>query len=295
MYRFRTVSRHALKLVLGAAMALSIAGRSHADTITFDFNSLSDGASNTKVSNYMNNTLNDSGLGTVVVKGAVAERNYTGDNHVVGNTYNGRAKSNTLGTSDGATGPLSNQRAPLSNGAHHDTFLVNDNFGFFNNSDRITMTFTLPVGYSIQSVSFDYQIFPNWLCPGGSGSSNCWSVPDFKFEADDVEIFKTLASKPSGSPVDANNSPDSSNEKAWQFLGVSGLIGINDSDNVTKLEFIDWPALIGIDNLSINYSLPLPPTPVRDVPEPGSLLLIGIGAGGLAMKRFTSLRKAKTV
>lgn len=43
---------------------------------------------------------------------------------------------------------------------------------------------------------------------------------------------------------------------------------------VTKLEFYDWPEQIGLDNLTINQ-----------VPEPGTMLLFGIGLAGICSRR----------
>ncbi len=244
----------------------------NADSITFDFNSLSDGSSNASIQSYMQTILNNNGLGTVVVSGAVAERNYTGDDHVVGGTFGGQYYSNTLGTSDGATGPLIGQRTPGQSG-YYETFIVNNNFGS-NNSDRITITLTLPVGYQLDSVSFDFEIFPNAACPGDAGTGHCNPIPDFTFAADGTVKLTQLASKPASGSGD--NSPLSGSEKAWQFIGVSGLINVNDSDNVTKLEFIDWPAIVGIDNLTLNYHRP-PERQSEPVPEPMSVFLLGVG------------------
>ena len=50
---------------------------------------------------------------------------------------------------------------------------------------------------------------------------------------------------------------------------------------VTELDFVDWPAAIGIDNLTIN-------TPDAHMPEPASLVLFGTGllaVGSVARRR----------
>jgi hypothetical protein len=47
-------------------------------------------------------------------------------------------------------------------------------------------------------------------------------------------------------------------------------------NGATALTFADWPATIGIDDLSITFHTPT-------VPEPGTMLLVGTGA--LAMFR----------
>jgi hypothetical protein len=263
-------------LALGAASSMA-----QADTLTpFNFNSLADGATNASIQSYMQSLL-PSGW-TITVTGAIAEQNYTGDDHVVGNTYNGsthkninnnntKVWSNTLGTSDlgGA------QRDPGQSG-YLDTFLINNtSLNPGTDTDRITMLITAPTGYGIDSLSFDYEIFPSADCPS---SSSCNPVPDFTLKDDGVtKLHTTVASGPASA---ANDSPLSTSETAWQYLGVSGLIAINDSNNSTTLDFIDWPAMIGIDNLVINYHTP-PTGGTQGVPEPSSMLLVGFGLLGL--------------
>jgi hypothetical protein len=56
---------------------------------------------------------------------------------------------------------------------------------------------------------------------------------------------------------------------------------------VTQLEFVDWPRMIGIDNLRI---LDTPGT-LETVPEPASLTLLGCGLAGLWTVRRLKLRR----
>ncbi|MDS4021941.1 MAG: PEP-CTERM sorting domain-containing protein [Candidatus Competibacter sp.] len=239
----------------------------HAVEIKFDFNSLADRASNLSVQTYLQTMVGS--LGSVTVTGAKAEKDYTGDGYVVGPTIANKATPETLGTSDGDTGRHTGVYNSSGNFvlANADTFLVNSG------SDRITITFSFP----IYAASFDYEIFPDGTCPY-AGSSNCLdnqssNWPDFTFKADNNLLFRTLSTVPSGAVTHSPHSGLSSNETAPQYLGVSGLYTFN--NGVKKLEFIDWPRMIGIDNLVIR----------TDIPEPATVLLTGIGLTGLGLAR----------
>ena len=144
------------KLVYGAAVAawvLGLASSAQASLITFDFNALGDDNSNTKVQTYMNNVLD--GSGAVQVTGSKAEKNYDGDDHVVGPTVGSHVKSHTLGTGDGG----------IYRGEPLDAFIINSG------TDRITMLFSMP----IYAVSFDYAT-PYNVC-GGLQDNGSWCGP----------------------------------------------------------------------------------------------------------------------
>ncbi len=109
--------------------SLLIASSAYALVINFDFNTLADGKNNSKVQQYMNNVLNSQHPGgTVAVSGAMAEKNYTADGHVVGPVSGSTVTPLTLGDTD--------------EGVQHalpwDTYLVNSG------SDRITLLLSFP-------------------------------------------------------------------------------------------------------------------------------------------------------
>jgi hypothetical protein len=252
------------KFIFASAVCLTVltARTNLAHAIVFDFNTIADGANNSAVQTYVTtilHTLNSSWNASV--SGSVASNSYTGEGYVTGPVSGNSVYSETLGTSNA--------------GVHHsgspDTFLTNA-YGW----DRITMQFNFP----IYSVSFDYEIFPDGTTPSwySSDPSNP-NWPDFSFAADGTLQFRKLSVPPvlSGSYT---NSPQSSAlyyENAPQYLGQSGTWYF--PNGVTKLEFIDWPVTIGIDNLCINR----PPC----VPEPASLFLLGIGL--LGIRKFRTL------
>lgn len=225
-------------------------------SFSFDDGSLGNGSSNSSIQSYMNSKL---GAGkSVVVSGSVASNSYNGDGHVVG--PGSGSTSLTLGTSDGSTAHLSTK----------DLFITN----IANSSTEIKMVFT---GLSILSVSFDYEIFPDGTCATGYHCGSNW--PDFTFAANGSVVFHTLATQ----PASGSHSPDSGSthtEKAPQFIGQSGTI--NFASGVSTLEFLDWPATIGIDNLVITYGPPGGSTPT---PEPVSLALAGTGLIGIYFLR----------
>ncbi len=246
--------------LLGFLAVLSIPA--HA-TVTFNFDALANNASNSSAQTYMRNILASSSAGTVTITGAQALTTYNGDNHVVGPQVGSMVSSETLGTSDG--------------GVHHsgfDTFLANNGPTY----DRISMVFS----QAIYGVSFDYEIFPDGTCVKQSTSCQPGSTnwPDFSFIADNQVMFKTLGIVPGQSGTSAH-SPISglgSNELAPQYLGLSGQWDF--INGVTTLEFVDWPAKIGIDNLNLNFT-----PPSHTVAEPSSLLLAMLGLVLLGYRR----------
>ncbi len=257
-------------LLAGAVVLCGSAMSARAD-IVFNFNSLSAGSGNsaneTAIQNYMDGLLGCSNC--VTVTGAATDTTYNGDGHVVGPG----GVSLTLGTSNGATSDSSTTPSGTD-----DTFLSNVTNSASTVSNEIIITFSQAVTLE----GFDYEIFPDASCPSPSNCSG--GTPDFTFDVNgSTQVFNTNAVFPSSSGSDGSSthSPDSGTcsyswctETSAQYIGHwSGTL-----TNVTQLEFIDWPAAIGVDNIDI-----LSPTPE---PRNGALLLAGLVLVGLAGKKL---------
>jgi hypothetical protein len=150
----------AVGLRLGTlVLSVAVSTAAGATAFTFNFNSVSNGASSAAIQTYMTGVFGS----TVGVTGAIASNSYRGDGRVVGPS---------LGTSDGATSP--------SDGTHNhvgsvDTFIMNNGPG--------SSSFTLNFGaaYLLTSLSFDWEIFPDASC-----SPTCVGVnfPDIELLVD---------------------------------------------------------------------------------------------------------------
>jgi hypothetical protein len=144
-------------------------------------------------------------------------------------------------------------------------YIINDKFGP-SRSDRITMEFSFP----IYSISFDYQIFPNANVANGTDKDPATTPgwPDFTFKADGELVFRALGVMPGQEGAPYTSSKNKKVETAPQLVASSGIWYF--PDGVTKLEFIDWPPVIGVNNIQFNFG-PFNNPPSSNLPEPGSL------------------------
>lgn len=259
-------------------------------TFTFDGSSLTyaNGNQDTAIAHYMDTLLGGTcatSLNCVTVTGlqpngtpggsVATDKTWNGDGHVVSNTS---GKSLTLGTSNGAT-----SNSSTTPGAS-DVFLANTDDTGLQLSQGIEITFTTPVTL----LGFDYEIFPDISCPSlsncGSGQSN---LPDLEFKVNGSLNTKFTGDAPcatvgacqgqasSGNDGNSIHSPNSGGgtELAPQFIGTwSGSIS-----GVTTLDFLDWPATIGVDNIRIAST----PEPTGGIFMIGGLLLVGLAGNKL--------------
>ena len=253
---------------------LGSAGSARADYM-FNFNSLaaftgSSGNNDTAIADYMDGVLGGScatHLNCVTVTGAVTNQSYNGENHVVG--PNG--VSLTLGDSNGATSNSSKTPGAA------DTFISTIEDGTSRQiSTEITITFSQGIVLN-GPISFDYEIFPDNGC---QSKSNCPTTPDFKFAVNGgTPTLLADGVFPSATGTDGSSTKSPlGTELSSQYIGVYSRT----LTNVTELQFIDWPAAIGVDNLDVSTS----------TPEPRGVALL---LGGLMLALFAGNKLRNTL
>jgi hypothetical protein len=138
-------------------------------------------------------------------------------------------------------------------------------------------------GFTVNgTVAFDYEIFPDGTCANLSNNgANCGgstdpNLPDFVFDVNgSTNVWTKYGVVPGTTNGNAVHSPKSptGTELSPQLIGTySGSLS-----GVKELDFIDWPATIGVDNLTITTV------------EPGTLLLLGMGLSSLFLLRKKQL------
>lgn len=231
-------------LLTGILFFLGAGISAYAGPITFNFGSgnLSNNAGPSAIQTYMNGVLGAQSDGTVIVSaGAVAQNGsgaYAGEGYVVGQN-SGSTTAYTLAVKDGG-------------------FIMNNDLNINGAGDF--HEFDLTFSKAIDSISFDYEIFPD-----NTGTPT--NLPDMEFLAGGHAIapFPVNASVPVN--MHSVNSGMGGFETHPQLGPAStGLLTLNIAGG-TELQFIDWPPEIAISNLSITFHQP--------TPEPASMVLLG--------------------
>jgi len=288
---------HTTMTALGVLVLAATSGPlTYAGSITFNFNSVAyaNGDQSTAIANYMD-TLVCPGHSCVQVTGAMTDRTWSGDSHVVGaqGGLSYTLGNTTFGSTDGTTSAPTGAYCALTtcpnvgtvlHPVYQNTFIANTDDTGYQDSSQIQITFS---GIQVTGASFGYEIFPDGTCPSKSNCGNNYgNWPDLSFKAGNTQIFHYYGMVPgiaNGNP-NAPNTPQQgtwtsyswspamhSGETAPQLLGTwSGTFAATNT-----LTFADWPATIGFDNLTID-------TP-NSAPEPGIPALLGVTLAGVGL------------
>ncbi len=267
------------------------------------------GYSSTSISSYMRSVLINSGLfdnstitaANVYVTGAVGQMGssaYNGEGFTVGCTSSfsgcvnpGTGVTNlTLGNTEQSTsGNHDATKFDTTAAAANDGFLKNctgsgDAGGCSANSSDIFMSFKNLKTKSgqtvnIANISFDLQIFPDGTCTddtaaacGGAGLPN---LPDLELWSKDDGTGTKFAEWTGVAPGVGGTFTRSdvlNPETAPQLLTTSGTICIACSTTTQTIDFMDWPATIGLDHIVASFS----------TPEPSTFGMLAFGLLGLA-------------
>jgi hypothetical protein len=281
--------RTILATAAAVAVALGVAAPAAAAVYFFNFNNatldaaingsvttdgLSGAGGTSAINTYMQGILPG-----VTESGGIVTRGYTADGFAIPNV--------TLSNSDGATGyssPTHGVQTPP------DDFLVNNNFPVLSGeSQSNSITIVIPAGVAIDSISFDYAIYPNGNCnPCSSSNSNFPSlVVQIGTTGNHTAYDNTTINALTTSVLDGLVTPFPSggwDPQAIGFLQFTGL-GITGA-SATVLTLIDWPPEIGMDNLCFNCTLK------QTAPEPSPLPLAGLALALLAVFRRKARRGA---
>lgn len=259
-------------LLLGSA----VSGRA---AYVFNFNSLSVTPNNgtdssSAIATYMDGVLGCANCVTVSAGVAVDQR-YNGDGYVTGPGSGGT--SLTLGNTDGAT--ASNSNSTL-NGSY-DSYISNTSADVNgNNPDQLSqgITISFSAGHALTGAfSFDYEIFPDGSCPvlnaascgGPMVNGHYPNQPDLDFIAMAGSTTLVNTTFYGVTPGNGNGTATHSPVSGSGATVAPQLIGTYSTtlNGASQLEFLDWPATIGVDNLVLTNT---------STPEPrGEALLLG--------------------
>jgi hypothetical protein len=257
----------------GAALLAVTGSMAQAGTMTFNLSGITDGSSNTAVQTAIQTTVGS--LATVTVTGAEGGLDYNGDGHVVG-AGNGSVSYN-IGNYNIQTSSL------YSSGSYTQPFIMNNQGSGYNS---FSIAFAKPAGVQgttyITGISFDFEIFPDANNPAGD-------PPGFSFGTNtNSDVYSATGVNPgtagtySATWTHSPASGSGSTETYPQLLGYYS--NLNLGTGVNTLYFNDWPAEIGVNDITIyTYS----------TPEPASLSLIFAGLGSLGVYRRIKRWKAK--